>query len=299
MDLWIRVDASSCRDPRIAAFGKFLGISTATALGFLVMVWSAMAEHAPDGVLGEAADCLEEWANWRGEPGKFARAFQDLFVDGGEVRGYRERQGKLVEIRAKERARKRRGSSAEIPSLRDETRRNEVLTPCSPPAGDAPAPPPAPVVVRSNGNGSHPGRALARIKPEVMPALEVVLAKTEQRSRRQEYRQALAGAVFAYWASRMGHPASRLDPKRRRRIEARLEESGDNVRELLYAVDGTLRDDWLMGKDPRSTKRYDGIETVFRDRAQVERLAEMAPGFARGDPHPMEAQIPPLSVGVA
>lgn len=129
-----------------------------------------------------------------------------------------------------------------------------------------------------------------------MPALDLLLAKetakTDARERRQEYRRALAGFVFSYWAQKMGHPGARLDRDRLRKISARLEECEDDPRELLFAVDGALRDDWLMGKDSQSTRKYDQIKTLFRNREQIEHLAELVPAFKAGAPHPVQSQIP-------
>lgn len=51
--------------------------------------------------------------------------------------------------------------------------------------------------------------------------------------------------------------------------------------ELCRAITGAKGDPWLMGKNP-SRKRYDGIETLLRDAAQVEKLRDMA-----GDAHAM------------
>jgi hypothetical protein len=97
----------------------------------------------------------------------------------------------------------------------------------------------------------------------------------------------LAEVVFAYWAAKLHHPRAILDKGREKRITARLRESRGDWGLLCYAVDGALKDDFLMGRADRSSRRYDGIETIFRDRAQVERLAEMCPRFQAGEQHPL------------
>ena len=79
--------------------------------------------------------------------------------------------------------------------------------------------------------------------------------------------------VFSHWQTEHNHPTSKLDPKRRKRINARLEE-GFSVAELCKAISGAKYDPWLMGKNP-SNKRYDGIETILRDAAQVEKLRDL------------------------
>ncbi|PWD66529.1 replication protein [Pectobacterium parmentieri] len=79
--------------------------------------------------------------------------------------------------------------------------------------------------------------------------------------------------VFSHWQAQHNHPTSKLDPKRRKRINARLEE-GFSVAELCKAISGAKYDAWLMGKNP-SNRRYDGIETILRDAAQVEKLRDL------------------------
>ncbi|KAB8312958.1 phage replication protein [Erwinia endophytica] len=80
--------------------------------------------------------------------------------------------------------------------------------------------------------------------------------------------------VFTHWQAEHNHQASKLDDKRRRRIKARLAQ-GFTVDELCKAITGAKFDIWLMGKNP-SNKRYDGIETLLRDAAQVEKLRDLA-----------------------
>lgn len=75
----------------------------------------------------------------------------------------------------------------------------------------------------------------------------------------------------AHWSGR--GPRPQLDRKRRTRIEARLREH--DAETLKAAIRGALRDPWIMGTDPKSTKPYRGLETILRDAAQVERLAEL------------------------
>lgn len=86
--------------------------------------------------------------------------------------------------------------------------------------------------------------------------------------------------VFSHWQAEHHHPNAKLDEKRRKRIKARLAE-GFTVDELCRAICGAKGDSWLMGKNP-SKKLYDGIDTILRDAAQVERLRDLA-----GDEHAM------------
>ena len=99
--------------------------------------------------------------------------------------------------------------------------------------------------------------------------------------------------VWEYWRAVMAKPRAILDAKRARRIGERLEENGGDVGELLYAIDGAAKDDWLMGRDPRNAKVYNGIDTVLRDRAQIERLAELCGGYRRNETHPQLRGVAP------
>lgn len=87
--------------------------------------------------------------------------------------------------------------------------------------------------------------------------------------------------AFTYWAHMCKHPNARLDPKRAGTIRRRFLESRD-PNEILFVVDGTVKDDHLMGRTGDS--KYDGIETIYRDRAQVERLS-VAGGYQPGVIH--------------
>ena len=81
--------------------------------------------------------------------------------------------------------------------------------------------------------------------------------------------------VFRYWQAKMNKSGRViLDDKRGRYIKARLRENGCDVSELLYAIDGAKRDDWLMGRCDNSRKKFNGIQQLFRDREQVENLVE-------------------------
>ncbi|HCU2531655.1 TPA: replication protein [Klebsiella oxytoca] len=86
--------------------------------------------------------------------------------------------------------------------------------------------------------------------------------------------------VFTHWQTEHHHLSAKLDDKRRKRIKARLAE-GFTADELCRAISGAKGDSWLMGKNP-SKKRYDGIDTLLRDAAQVERLRDLS-----GDEHAM------------
>ena len=126
---------------------------------------------------------------------------------------------------------------------------------------------------------------VGEIQAHLAQVLADVQAGTQQRLRATEVRELQAELVFAYWAAKLNHNGTRLDTKRLHRLTARLRENEGDVHELLYVVDGALRDPYLIGQNQSGTK-YDGIETVFRDRGQVERLAALA-NYAPGKQHKM------------
>lgn len=130
-------------------------------------------------------------------------------------------------------------------------------------------------------------RSKADIVAHLAADLEAVSHETSKRKQTEHRRKCLAGLVFAYWAAKYGHDRALLDPKREKKIIARLAECEDNVSDLLWALDGALKDDWIMGRDKHSTRKYDDIETILRDRAQIEKFGERTKGFRENRSHPM------------
>ncbi len=77
-------------------------------------------------------------------------------------------------------------------------------------------------------------------------------------------------AVFDHWRETWNHPGAKLDAKRRKRIEARLKDF--TADQLCQAISGFKNSPWHCGTDPKSNGVvYDGIETLLRDTAQVEK----------------------------
>lgn len=140
----------------------------------------------------------------------------------------------------------------------------------------------------------EPVAVVLRSDSEPRSALRAVLTGVAEASRRRSdadrERSAQAEFVFAYWALVMQHPRALFDDKRRRRIEAALRENKGDVGELLYAIDGARKTPYLMGENQTQT-RYDGVETVLRDRAQIEKLASMSAAYKRNEPHPRIAEL--------
>jgi hypothetical protein len=131
---------------------------------------------------------------------------------------------------------------------------------------------------------------LEAVESRLAEVMASVASNGSLRLRAEEMRRVQAALVFSYWCRMLDHPKALLDADRERRLTKRLEENQGDVHELLYVVDGALKDDWTMGRSPRNTKKFDGIETIYQDRAHVEKFAGLCAGHKRGDPHPVAVQ---------
>lgn len=86
--------------------------------------------------------------------------------------------------------------------------------------------------------------------------------------------------VFRHWQATHGHSVAKLDAKRANRIAARLAQ-GFTVERLCAAISNAKNDPFLMGENDHG-RVYDGIDTLLRDRAQVERLEALTTRPAAG-----------------
>lgn len=118
---WIRVDSDFPENGKLGAFVNRLTtqerrVSLAEAAGHALFIWLWVGDHRWDGNLKDVPnETLESAAHWRGEPDVLAAAFRDVFCDRyGRIKGWLERQGKLVEWKRKNTDRKRvsRGDGA-------------------------------------------------------------------------------------------------------------------------------------------------------------------------------------------
>lgn len=94
--------------------------------------------------------------------------------------------------------------------------------------------------------------------------------------------------VFDHWQREWNHLGAKLDPKRRKRIEARLKDF--TAEQLCNAVTGFRNSPWHCGTDPKGDGTvYDGIETLLRDTAQVETGLRLLAHPPRPPPKPETA----------
>lgn len=81
-------------------------------------------------------------------------------------------------------------------------------------------------------------------------------------------------SIFEYWQKVHSRSRCKLDPKRHRKITAALKHFSED--DLKRAIDGAAKDDWLMGRDRASVRKYDDLLTILRDVPQIERMINLA-----------------------
>lgn len=289
--MWLRVEVGLHRHRKTYALARALGISRGETVGLLTGLWSYASEQHGDGDITSL-----DWEAMIEQAGLTVigpTIIRDELVAAGFVDSSRNRyllhdwedfQGKLVERRANERersARRRRKARGddELPEEPDSDRGTTGGRP-----RDDTGSPRGTVRYGTERNEKGEtkvslGRSLVRrdksLRAIVSRSEEVFEILQRESLKVGAKRRGFAELIFAYWAARTGRRSNTLlDKKRENRIVGALRENGDDLLELLYAVDGMLRDDRLMGRADDSSRKYDGIENVYRDRAQVERLSE-------------------------
>lgn len=130
------------------------------------------------------------------------------------------------------------------------------------------------------GHPSHP--IPSQSDPEEKPK------KTPSESRVAQERDDPALTVFVHWQQVWNHPSTKLDQKRRKRIEARLKDfTTDQLRD---AISGFRNSPWHTGTDPKGQGTvYDSIDTLLRDNAQVEKGMALLAHPPRPPPKPETA----------
>jgi len=80
--------------------------------------------------------------------------------------------------------------------------------------------------------------------------------------------------VFEYWQTQHGKQRSKLDANRHGKIERALREY--SISDLKHAIDGCLKSDFNMGRDPRSKgRKHNDIELICRDAKHIEGFMEL------------------------
>lgn len=298
-NLWFRVDVGMIRHRKIRRLAARLSITRIEAVGLVASVWSYTAEYQADGRL--TAEDVEGALDQAGVDVARTPQYTEALVEAGwlepmdggwRVHDWEEHQSALSDNKIDDRLRKQ--------AARAQDKVADLMGTQSGPSADSPADNPG-TGRRKSAATEHDGTrrtgrtgkagALARRPTLALIHQELGTIATRAADTTQslhERRQAGAEFVFYYWATmhRKREGSTILDTKRRSRLVARLSE-GDFLQTLdmmLYAVEGSLKDPNLMGQNETGTK-YTGVETIFRDRGQVERLADLVTKYKRGIPH--------------
>lgn len=286
--LWIRVQTSLRSHPKIFRLAREIEADRSTAVGLLVGVWSYAAEHHLDGdVTHTELEALHEALDWHAEDVRvplLAAGWIDNENGALLLHDWDEYQGVLIDRRRKDAERKReerarrRQEGAEAAHATTEQQAPSQSTAL------------VPIAIQHQGVLQTVSRDTGASVDVISQRLGNVRVRAGQRRERDAVLCTLAEIVFAYWRDSLGkNPnVTLLSPEREKRIVKALKQNDGDVHEILYAIDGARRDQWLMGTDPKSTRRFDGLEHILRDRDQIERLRDLAPGN-KARPHPFLA----------
>jgi hypothetical protein len=90
--------------------------------------------------------------------------------------------------------------------------------------------------------------------------------------------------IFEFWQKVLDKPQHQLTDKRRRKVQARLKEDGitssqpyspERVREIKEAIAGVRYSDHHMGTKPDSTRAFNDLELICRERGQIDTFREL------------------------
>lgn len=90
--------------------------------------------------------------------------------------------------------------------------------------------------------------------------------------------------IFEFWQKALDKPQHQLTDKRRRKVLARLKEDGitsskpyspERVREIKEAIYGVRYSDHHMGRKPDSTRAFNDLELICRERGQIDTFREL------------------------
>lgn len=138
-------------------------------------------------------------------------------------------------------------------------------------------------------------RTLTAIRAQLAQVLDEVAQGTRKRVTKEQARELLAGIVIGYWMAKFNHTRALVDPPRKRLVVKQLEQNGDNLDELLYALDGAARDAYVNG-DKDGTK-HDEIEFLLRNRSNIERYANVSKKYRDGVAHPTAEKYKAILLG--
>jgi hypothetical protein len=108
-ETWIRVRANLSKDNVAAKLAPLCRNDRQKAAGVLIDYWSGVAEHCVNGYVRDTADdVLEDFANWKGRKGAFAKWAREQHTDDdGRVKGWDDYMGPLETRKLFDRERRR------------------------------------------------------------------------------------------------------------------------------------------------------------------------------------------------
>ena len=148
----VLVDPRLWKSPKLAKLARALGKNRLESGAHLIILWSYAIEYRLDGDLrGMAETEIAEAAGWNGDAPRFCTILRETgWLDGTKIHDWHEHQGQYIERLLRDRARKRRGRSADSP--------RSVRTPVA--VAVAVARSPLPVAVA--GSQKHTNNGIAR-----------------------------------------------------------------------------------------------------------------------------------------
>jgi len=270
---WIRVDNDLPDHPKSLALDVALGVDRSWT--HVVQLWLWTSRVVPTGDLSKMPDAvIASRAGWKKDASVFVDALRQVgFLDSdGMLHDWHEYQGKMLERLEKDRERKRKPSkdSAGNPT---ELRRKSDGSPTEVQRTSTGNPLLQYETVRDGTVRDETKNEEHLSSADDAPAQGSLIETAPPKAKRD--REAEITRVLTYWRSIHATPASAIEgkagEKRRARVRARLAE-GTTADECILALDGALKDPWLMGTDPKSTKAYRDVDTILRDRLQIEKL---------------------------
>lgn len=238
---WIAVDVHIAGDPAVHRLAAALRIRLPEVVGLLALTFAGMAQHAPDGQIGNVPDALlETWALWHGKKGVFAAALRvELCDDAGLVTAWEKYNGRNI-----------RRARAASERTRDWREKQEAA--------------------RQNGNSTHTDtHNRARTETILLRATGQDSTKKKEQPPRAAPRAPDVDAVIAHY--RGVHPARRPGEKDRKAVGKALG-LGYSVPELCEAIDGNAADPWHREKGKHE------LPYVLRDNGLIDNFRAKAAG---------------------
>lgn len=199
------------------------------------------------------------------------------------------------EKRGEEKRGEAEGDSLSAPGERVTADVTQQANPPAPSRPDAPprrpSAPNAGYLVRGKMVSPLPAATADGVRSRIAGVFEQMAATGPRRLEPGVELQLKVDMAFAYWQHVTRSRNAILDPDRTAVALERLGENGENIHELLYAIDGAMHDGYVTGKSRSANgQKHDGFEFLLRDRSSVERYAKLAK-YHPDDAHKFAAEL--------